>query len=363
MRAFLCFSIPEQQSNCILGSTSVVLRTQCFVVLCFLCLVGGTLSYEEICDSPEQGISNVLDKNSIVDDCCCSIDAVNIENSRELRPLLDQLVKQRFFKYFKLGLYDSCPFWASNFFCETGGCAVCECNEDEIPSVWKQQRTDLVDVKTPPNFVSWKDVEENMWIIQGLENEMSYVNLAMYPEGNTGYDGRMLWDLIYNENCFKGSLGSMCLEERIFYRLISGLHASINIHICKNFLYDEDKQIWIPNRDLFKERIGYHPDRIKNLYFSFLFLLRAVGKADSFLKEYDFDTGNASEKQEVRSLMIELLSKELICSPNFDESTLFKAPEKESIKLQFKQHFRNISLIMVRDALEVFYSFSTNITV
>jgi len=57
MRAFLCFSIPEQQSNCILGSTSVVLRTQCFVVLCFLCLVGGTLSYEEICDSPEVGIA------------------------------------------------------------------------------------------------------------------------------------------------------------------------------------------------------------------------------------------------------------------------------------------------------------------
>ena len=53
---------------------------------------------------------------------------------------------------------------------------------------------------------------------------MHYVNLVKYPEGNTGYgkDGAIVWSRIYNENCFKGSIDSMCLEERVFFRLISG---------------------------------------------------------------------------------------------------------------------------------------------
>lgn len=28
----------------------------------------------------------------------------------------------------------------------------------------------------------------------------------------------------------------MCLEKRVFYRAISGLHSSINIHLCSKFL-------------------------------------------------------------------------------------------------------------------------------
>jgi hypothetical protein len=28
----------------------------------------------------------------------------------------------------------------------------------------------------------------------------------------------------------------MCLEKRVFYRAISGLHSSINIHLCSKYL-------------------------------------------------------------------------------------------------------------------------------
>ena len=29
----------------------------------------------------------------------------------------------------------------------------------------------------------------------------------------------------------------MCLEKRAFYRMISGLHTSINIHLCDQYLF------------------------------------------------------------------------------------------------------------------------------
>jgi len=311
------------------------------------------------CKKQEGGIfQNVIEGSSIIDDCCCRVDTVQASNAKNLRPLLNELVSKRFFRYFKLDLYSDCPFWVADFLCASGGCGVCECNEDEVPTFWNQQskQTDFVEVQTPgPNsFSSWEDVEENMWIVQQChEEEMSYVNLGMYPEGNTEYDGRMIWDRIYDENCFKGSLDSMCLEERVFYRLISGLHASINIHICKHWQGQADEEgrwVFNENLDLYRERIAEHPERIKNLYFAFLFLLRSVSKAGPILKEYSYDTGRNLEQQlesdEIRRLIGELLNVDLLCSPNFDESTVFADPQKESIKQQFKQHFRNISLIM-----------------
>ena len=108
--------------------------------------------------------------------------------------------------------------------------------------------------------------------------DMSYVNLGEYPEGNTGYkDGRIVWESIYNENCFTGALDSMCLEERVFYRLISGLHASVSIHIAKNYekVENSDGKIsFKSNITEYFKAIGNTPERKKNLYFAFLFLLR-----------------------------------------------------------------------------------------
>lgn len=32
------------------------------------------------------------------------------------------------------------------------------------------------------------------------------------------------------------NLDGLCLEKRVFYRVVSGLHTSINIHLCSNYL-------------------------------------------------------------------------------------------------------------------------------
>ncbi len=45
--------------------------------------------------------------------------------------------------------------------------------------------------------------------------------------------------------------------------------------------------------DLFLRSVGSHPDRVNNLYFTYLFLLRALAKATPILKHYDYATGHA----------------------------------------------------------------------
>ncbi len=72
-----------------------------------------------------------------------------------------------------------------------------------------------------------------------------YVNLIDNPESFTGYAGESatrVWKAIQEENCFSdgGYRGTsrnnghdQCLEKRVFYRLISGLQASISTHIAK----------------------------------------------------------------------------------------------------------------------------------
>ena len=99
---------------------------------------------------------------------------------------------------------------------------------------------------------------------------MVYVDLLANPERFTGYVGdspHRIWEAIYLENCFDD--GDVCLEKRIFYRLISGMQASITTHIARHFFYGRnygEDGYWGPNTDLFVNRVGKHKDRLHNLY-------------------------------------------------------------------------------------------------
>jgi len=124
------------------------------------------------------------------------------------------------------------------------------------------------------------------------------------------------------------------------------MHASINTHISRNYQLNKETGEWIYNISMFKERLQDHPERIENLYFAFLFLLRAVTKAAPVLREYHYNTGNEQEARILQSLVRQFLSVDLLCSPTFNEGILFSDPEKESLRHQVKSHFRNISQIM-----------------
>ncbi|KAK3616994.1 endoplasmic oxidoreductin-1 [Elasticomyces elasticus] len=230
-----------------------------------------------------------------------------------------------------------------------------------------------------------------------------YVSLAENPERFTGYSGEgahQVWEAIYRENCFSrpatsgsgvGVPGSSapfpalsqnqaqaamdfkqvmkahdrqeaiksgspdeglddeeeCLEKRVFYRVISGMHASISTHLCHDYLNQTTGE-WGPNLECYKERLHEHPERISNLYFNYALVLRAVGKLRDYVQDYTFCTGD-SEQDQITKDMIKKLAGAIPAGPQiFDESVMFTDHTADGISLKedFRNRFRNVSRIM-----------------
>merc|ERR1712154_428740 len=105
-----------------------------------------------------------------------------------------------------------------------------------------------------------------------------------------------------------------------------------------------------PNLELYQKVLHGHNDWIENLYFDFVFLLRAINKASDILKEYDYHTGNPSDDAMTMGLINYLLQTDFIqtqCNHlnSFDESTMFQE-ERFLIMDNFRNVFRNISDII-----------------
>ncbi|XP_061389311.1 ero1-like protein [Musca vetustissima] len=218
--------------------------------------------------------------------------------------------------------------------------------------------------------------EEDFCIIDENDEGSQYVDLLLNPERYTGYKGESahrVWNSIYKENCFgvqnrsntfsdylaQIDLHKMCLEQRAFYRIISGLHTSINIHLCSKYLLSETKDflspqgVWGHNIQEFKRRFspettnGEGPHWLRNLYFIYLVELRALEKAAPYLRRENFYTGIVEEDQETKMAINDLLSVIESFPNHFDENALFShSPQGIRFKYEFKEKFRNISRIM-----------------
>lgn len=247
------------------------------------------------------------------------------------------------------------------------------------------------------------------WEAEDFSPESTWVDLIKNPERFTGYAGpgaNRVWKAIYEENCFgavpKGSFlepprakssgggtgfvdkssltgsssggagfgfsppglsnlmpslqapsdpaaNEQCLEKRVFYRVISGLHASISTHICSEYL-DQKTGEWSPNLECFVSRIAQHPERLQNVYFNYVLLVRALARAGEYLTSFRLKKGHAIPASEQRTLTLleSLVSQANQCPPTFDEASMFQAsnPEAPMLKQQFRDSFRNISSIM-----------------
>lgn len=119
------------------------------------------------------------------------------------------------------------------------------------------------------------------------------------------------------------SANGVCLEERVFYRMISGLHSSINIHLCANYLLSEKQKamgfvspngVWGPNLDEFEARFSPQstenegPYWLRNLYFVYLVELRALAKVAPYLRKEAFYTGIDKNDKEVRVAVKDFLN-------------------------------------------------------
>lgn len=143
-----------------------------------------------------------------------------------------------------------------------------------------------------------------------------------------------------------------CLEKRVFYRVISGLHASISIHICNEYL-DPESKTWGPNLECFISRIAQHPERLQNVYFNYVLLMRALSKAGEYFDKFSLRKDDEIADKESRDGLKDLLQVARRHRPSFDEHKLFELTddpvhnrETLALKEDFRLHFRNISRIM-----------------
>lgn len=304
----------------------------------------------------------------------CDYESVESVN-QELLNSLNELVNAPFFKYFRTDLYRECPFWQENGFCMNRECGITTVDESEIPLAWRAAALSQVQVPTEEQRNSlpgcyYRDAD---FCFHDDESSIGdYIDLTQNPERFTGYSGpptHRVWTSIYQENCFGISESSLnkppsenklfginsdedyiCEEMRIYYRIISGLHASISMHICRDD-FDQLTGTWGPNMTCFIDRIATHPDRLKHIYFNNVLLLRAVARLVPYLSAYDYcstpegvheeDGGNVRTKKLLQNVMD--IAKKV---GRFDESVLFQGENANLLKEEFKVHFRNVSRIM-----------------
>ncbi|PWW79261.1 endoplasmic oxidoreductin [Tuber magnatum] len=225
-----------------------------------------------------------------------------------------------------------------------------------------------------------------------------YVSLTENPERFTGYAGAgagNVWKAIYRENCFSkprgessfGSAGGLmgtsvngfqgfgppgsqaamgfvnvmqykgkldpnnlevddeCLEKRVFHRVISGMHASISMHLCWDYLNQSTGE-WSPNLSCFISRFESYPERLQNIYFNYALLARAIGKLRNYLPTYTFCSGDYYQNRITKSKVVKLANTAASTIPQiFDESLMFR-DEMVGLKEEFRNRFRNVSRLM-----------------
>ena len=343
-----------------------------------------------------------------IDDCCCTVQDVDKLNTIYMNSRINEITKRDYFRYIKLHLKRKCPFWSDWSQCSMKDCSVDKCHIDELPEELKHgeygpkgenkyseaantegsdpcstgKDEHLGDVNTTisdnqrKSLNAWNkyDADDSFCVYLDEDSEEAeWVDLLLNPEQYTGYEGRnahLIWNSIYKENCFlpskiiksydefnRGYLSKTCLEKRAFYRVVSGLHASINIHLSYNYPLNKHlstKPVMGPNPEIFHER--FHPDItngqgpywLKNLYFTYLLTLRAVTKAAPYWRNMVFYTGNKKEDFELKQVILDLVKASKTCPSTFDETQMFTGNTKEAQKLkeEFRTHFKNITQIM-----------------
>lgn len=333
-----------------------------------------------VTDALKCGVCSSRVLHGAIEGCCCSAETATQVNTKTILPTLTHLTQRVYFKYYKVSLEEPCHFWPGDSgMCMREDCSVCECPANEVPQCWDEPpnpgspRSSAVQVEAAGGEGPGGGREEGwsqstgggggslggalfspgaVWTVP-QQSEGDYVNLLDNPEGYTGYGttsedrgAQEVWAALYAEACFEeeegegdGKGGGTCLEERVFYRLLSGLHASISTHIALTAGVTEATGLvhttplaplltphFAPSVKEYIERVGGHEERLSNLYFTFTFVARAVAKAKGILSQLNLTTGIAGEDEATRELLHTLL--EATSSPDglgsgFDETRLF----------------------------------------
>lgn len=309
------------------------------------------------------------------DDLSCTAETIQKANREQLGFILENINNQTFFRLFPAQLDGKCPLDPPGSVDEPSCGTVPAMNIFDIsspPQTKPQPALCSVNIETVDTFLSVGESDAVILSEQDCEDEnlptfwtnlctnlpfedsgTEYINLQLNQEQFTGYNGTAVWHAVYNE-C-RGKFGNHSYESRILLRLLSGLHASINLHIAHQYYppIQGKRDSWEPNVKTFKKHFVGHPGRFKNLQFAFVVLLRAIRKATPVLSKFKIHTGSLAEDARTQSLVNHFLDSYVLNSCQdvfeaFDESLLFHESSKptsvlQDLKRQFKDVFKSVS--------------------
>lgn len=81
-----------------------------------------------------------------------------------------------------------------------------------------------------------------------------------------------------------------------------------------------------PNLDCFITRIGQHPERLENMYFTYVLLLRALARSGPQLVHTLEDTAGELETRDRLQALVKVANG---CPSTFDETSMFSGKEAE----------------------------------
>ena len=181
--------------------------------------------------------------------------------------------------------------------------------------------------------------------------------------------GGPIWRTIYEENCLLDQAFSdlkqrandvrarlldsaeSCTEATLLYHLMSGLHASVNAHVSEGFEGPENSLV--NNQTYFLDHVGNHPDRVKNLHFTYAAVVKAITIMEQSLVQKDYETGLGTQDDlKAKRLILSLLKRlaQSDCDEPFREKNFFRHEAADEVEnellseIQYK--FYNISRVM-----------------
>jgi len=356
------------------------------------------------CVDDTQSIAATLGLTGSISDCCCTFETLEDTNLHHVYPLLKRVVATPFFAHFKIDLCSSCELWHDSPMCVLRDCGVCEC---EAPPDWASEAEwipkEVVEIESDDDDCghvddkivtsvdlhvsdSWMTTSADTFFFNGEsstldnnevvdEDRAVVVDLRLNPERFTGYSGQSsdkVWRAIHEDNCFQQnddhdntnddtSTPGYCTletEQRVYNKIISGLHSSISLHIAHSYCLEMDKdriaecKTWGKNSSLAYDRVLNHKDRLENLHVVFAIMLRAVQKAGSAITSAvpindPFFAESLSEW--THNLQPEITKLVESCPIMFDESSLFSevaSGDIEAKRLELKRRFKHLLDIM-----------------
>ena len=254
--------------------------------------------------------------------------------------------------------------------CQNEACSIKICDKHLIPPAFldecfQSQVDNTISDSVRADFAKWQKHDDKLYPFCHATDDFcqvcDYVDLTINPETFTGYSGpsaQKVWKAIYDENCFFSSnslidvnyesfIEELCMEKRVFFRALSGLHSSISIHLSAQYpiLSKFTMRTYGPNKNEFDRRFAHENGQhwLKNLYFLFLLELQALNSVSEYLKSHHYYTADKNEDKLTKDMIKDILE----ITSDFENPLFRNGKDSNPLPFdEFQLHLGNINQIM-----------------